>query len=125
MPRLMTPDDLNQVRDRARDSLTTRLDTPVTVVVTMGDCGIAAGARETLQALLDGLALRGIAAHVAVADCTGDCAQAPRVEIRQAGQPSVIYANIRPDLVPSLIEGRLGKQSRQTQLPSITTPEEE
>ena len=113
MARLMTPEDLNQVRDRARGSLTTRLDAPITVVVTMGDCGIAAGARETLHALLDGLALRGITAHVAVADCAADRAQAPRVEIRQAGQPSVTYANVRSDLVPSLIEEHLGKQSPQ------------
>jgi NADP-reducing hydrogenase subunit HndB len=125
MPRLMTPEDLNRVRDRARGSLTTRLDTPITVVVTMGDCGLTAGARETLHALLDGLALRGIAAHVAVADCTGDCAQAPRVEIRQVGQPSVTYANVRSDLVPSLIEVHLGRQSPQKVLHPIATPEEE
>jgi NADP-reducing hydrogenase subunit HndB len=109
MARPMTPEGLNEVRDRARGSLTTRLDTPITVVVTMGDCGIAAGARETLHALLDDLALRGITAHVTVADCAGDCAQAPRMEIRKAVQPSAIYANVRSDLVPALIEAHLGK----------------
>jgi NADP-reducing hydrogenase subunit HndB len=115
MTRLTTPEDLNRVRERARSFFTTRLDAPVTVIVTMGDCGIAAGARETLQALLDGLALRGIQAHVTVADCAGDCGQAPRVEIRLAGQPGVTYTNVQPDRVPSLIDEHLGNRSPQRQ----------
>jgi NADP-reducing hydrogenase subunit HndB len=109
MPMLKSLDDLKRVRDEAQQSLKTRLDTGTTVTVGMGTCGIAAGARDTMHAILEELAKREIDAHVTTVGCIGQCVKEPLVDIEQAGKPRVTYANVKPDMVPRLIEEHLIK----------------
>ena len=109
MPKLKTLDDLKRVRDEAQQSMKIRLDTGTTIIVGMGTCGIAAGARDTMHAIMEELAKRQIDAHVTTVGCIGMCVREPLVDIEQAGQPRVTYANIRPDMVPRLIEEHLIK----------------
>ena len=107
MPKLKSLDDLKRVRDEAQQALKTRLDTGTTIIVGMGTCGIAAGARDTMHAILAELAARNIDAHVTTVGCIGQCVKEPLVDIEQAGQPRITYANVRPDMVPHLIEEHL------------------
>ena len=107
MPKLKSLDDLKRVRDEAQGSLKTRLDTGTTITVGMGTCGIAAGARDTMHAILDELAARQIDAHVTTVGCIGQCVKEPLVDIEQAGQPRITYGNVRPDMIPQLIEAHL------------------
>ncbi len=109
MPKLKTLEDLKRVRDEAQQALKTRLDTGTTITVGMGTCGIAAGARETMHAVLDELAKRQIDAHVTTVGCIGQCVKEPLVDIEQAGQPRITYANVRPDMVSRLIDEHLIK----------------
>jgi NADP-reducing hydrogenase subunit HndB len=107
MPKLKSLDDLKRVRDEAQQALKTRLDTGTTIIVGMGTCGIAAGARDTMHAVLAELAARNIDAHVTTVGCIGQCVKEPLVDIEQAGKPRITYANVRPDMVPRLIEEHL------------------
>ena len=107
MPKLKSLDDLKRVRDEAQLALKTRLDTGTTIIVGMGTCGIAAGARDTMHAILAELAARNIDAHVTTVGCIGQCVKEPLVDIEQAGRPRITYANVRPDMVPRLIEEHL------------------
>ena len=109
MPMLKSLDDLKRVRDEAQQSLKTRLDTGTTITIGMGTCGIAAGARDTMHAILEELARRDIDAHVTTVGCIGQCVKEPLVDIEQAGQPRVTYANVKPNMVPRLIEEHLVK----------------
>lgn len=109
MPKLKSLADLQRVRDEAQASLKTRVDTGTTIIVGMGTCGIAAGARETMHAILEELDRRQISAHVTTVGCIGQCVKEPLVDIEQAGQPRITYANVKPDMVPELIEEHLVK----------------
>jgi NADP-reducing hydrogenase subunit HndB len=73
----------------------------------MGTCGIAAGAREVMHAILDELENRGIDAHVTTVGCIGMCSKEPLVDIQQGDEPRVTYGNISPEMVPKLIEEHL------------------
>ena len=73
----------------------------------MGTCGIAAGARETMQAILQELERRQIEAHVATVGCIGMCSKEPLVDVEQAGKPRITYANVHPDMVSRLIQEHL------------------
>jgi NADP-reducing hydrogenase subunit HndB len=75
----------------------------------MGTCGIAAGARETMHAILEELRRREIDAHVTTAGCIGMCSKEPLVDIEQAGHPRITYGNIHPNMVSRLIEEHLIK----------------
>jgi NADP-reducing hydrogenase subunit HndB len=107
MPKLKSLDDLKRVREEAQQSLKTRLDTGTTIIVGMGTCGIAAGARDTMHAILAELAARNIDAHVTTVGCIGQCVMEPLVDIEQAGQPRITYAKVTPAMVSRLIEQHL------------------
>lgn len=107
MPKVKSLDELRKLRDQVKDDISTRIDTGTTVIVGMGTCGIAAGARETMQAILQELDKRGITAHVRTVGCIGMCAREPLVDIEQAGQPRITYGNINPDMVARLIDEHL------------------
>ncbi|MCU0507250.1 MAG: (2Fe-2S) ferredoxin domain-containing protein [Anaerolineae bacterium] len=107
MPKLKSLDDLKRVREEAQQSLKTRLDTGTTIIVGMGTCGIAAGARDTMHAILTELAARNIDAHVTTVGCIGQCVKEPLVDIEQAGQPRITYGNVKPEMVSRLIEEHL------------------
>ena len=107
MPKLKSLEDLKRVREEAQRSIKTRTDTGTTITVGMGTCGIAAGARDTMRAILDELAKRQIDAHVTTVGCIGQCVKEPLIDIEQAGQPRVTYANVNPSMVPRLIDEHL------------------
>ena len=52
MAKLKTLEDLKRIREEAQQTLKIRLDTGTTITVGMGTCGIAAGARFTLEPTL-------------------------------------------------------------------------
>lgn len=107
MPKLKSIDELRRLREKAQQELTIRQQTTTKITVGMGTCGIAAGARETMQAILAELKERDIEAHVATVGCIGMCSKEPLVDIEQAGKPRVTYANVHPNMVSRLIEEHL------------------
>jgi NADP-reducing hydrogenase subunit HndB len=69
----------------------------VKIVVGMGTCGIAAGAREVMLAIMDELAKRKLnKVTVSQTGCIGMCAQEPLVEVSVPGSQKVIYGNMDP-----------------------------
>lgn len=109
MPKLKSLEDLKRIREEAQKDLKVRLDTGTTITVGMGTCGIAAGARDTMHAILEELHKREIDAHVTTVGCIGMCSKEPLVDIEQAGHPRITYANVHPDMVPRIIEEHLIK----------------
>ena len=109
MPKLKSVGDLTRVRQDAQQGLKARLDTGTTIIVGTGTCGVAAGARDTLRAIEDELARYQIEAHVTTVGCIGICIKEPLVDIQLPGQPRVTYANVKPHMVPRLIEEHLVK----------------
>lgn len=109
MPKLTSLDDLRNLRDQVQKDLTAREETGTTIIVGMGTCGIAAGARETMHAILQELKRRDIEAHVATVGCIGMCSREPLVDIEQAGKPRVTYGGVTADKVPQLIDEHLIK----------------
>lgn len=109
MPQVKSLEDLKRIREEARKEISVRLKTGTTITVGMGTCGIAAGARETMHAILEELRKREIDAHVATVGCIGMCSKEPLVDIEQAGYPRITYGNMHPDMVSRLIEEHLKK----------------
>jgi (2Fe-2S) ferredoxin len=69
----------------------------VKIVVGMGTCGIAAGAREVMLVIMDELAKRKLSnVTVSQTGCIGMCAQEPLVEVSVPGSRKVIYGNMDP-----------------------------
>ncbi len=109
MPKLTSLEDLQKLRERVRGELQSRSAVSTTITVGMGTCGISAGAREVMHAILAELKQRGIEAHVTTTGCIGMCSEEPLVFIQQGDQPRVTYGKIAPTMVPQLIEEHLLK----------------
>jgi NADP-reducing hydrogenase subunit HndB len=111
MPRLKSLQDLQKLRTQLQQDIKARGDASTTITVGMGTCGIAAGAREVMRAILDELAERTIDAQVTTTGCIGMCAKEPLVDIQQGDEPRVTYGNVTPAVVPRIIEEHLVKGS--------------
>jgi NADP-reducing hydrogenase subunit HndB len=109
MSKLKSIEELKKLRENLLKGMQVRTQTGTRVIVGMGTCGIAAGAREVMQAILNELDRRKIEANVETTSCIGMCAREPLVDIEQAGLPRVTYGNIKPEYVPRLIEEHLIK----------------
>lgn len=89
----LTYEDLEGIREKAGKSMALRLGAADTfITVHMGTCGIAAGAREVMKALLEAVSVsgrRGI--QVTASGCMGTCATEPNVSVTIAGSQPVVY----------------------------------
>lgn len=69
------------------------------VVVGMATCGIAAGARPVLQALVEQVNDLGLSGKVSVSQtgCIGLCQYEPIVEVFEGGKEKVTYVKMDPE----------------------------
>ncbi len=98
MPRL-TIDDLKTLRDQAAGAISLRTGPArAKVTVHMGTCGIAAGAREVMAALLKEIEAQGVTdVIVTTSGCAGLCSREPMATVEVRSQAPVKYANLTPD----------------------------
>jgi len=89
-------DELRKIRDQVRKELDLRSGQHrAKIVVCMGTCGIAAGARDTMKAILAALEARKVTdVAVVAAGCRGFCEQEPLVEVQIGGEPAVTYGHV-------------------------------
>lgn len=75
--------DLRQSKDRGK------------IVVAMGTCGIAAGAKDTLMAVIEELDKASVHdVQVVQSGCMGLCDREPTIEVSMKDQPSIIYGDV-------------------------------
>ena len=78
------------------------------VVVAMGTCGIAAGAGDTMAAVLSELEKREVSdVVVSQIGCMGLCEFEPVIQIQIGGNKPVTYGKISPERIPALIENHV------------------
>lgn len=79
--------------------------TSVRIVVGMGTCGIAAGAREAWEELKRGVEEFGIEAEVQMKQtgCMGLCQVEPTVEVAVPGMPTVLYGRVTAEVAKRLV----------------------
>jgi (2Fe-2S) ferredoxin len=96
---------LQALREKARAALAIRDEQSGTeVVIAMGTCGIGAGAREVLSALLEELAQRDLSnVTVVQTGCKGLCDKEPLVEVRTPGRASITYGCVTPQIMRRIV----------------------
>lgn len=110
----LTLDDLRRMRGEKQQAMSQRETSgkEVQVVVGMGTCGIAAGAKDTFGALVDELASKSITnVLVRQTGCMGLCHSEPTVEVIAPGMPAVIYGNVDAATAREIVEKHvIGRQ---------------
>jgi NADP-reducing hydrogenase subunit HndB len=90
------PEDLEKIKERMAGTMNLRDgDARAKITVHMGTCGIAAGARKIMSALL-GLVEEKDAKDVLVttSGCAGLCSREPMMTVELKGKPPVKYVDL-------------------------------
>jgi NADP-reducing hydrogenase subunit HndB len=97
----LTLEALRTLRESKRKALAQRDagEGNIEVIIGMGTCGIAAGAKETFAAMVDEISQRGLEnVVVKQTGCMGLCASEPSVEVIVPGMPGVVYGKVNAAL---------------------------
>jgi (2Fe-2S) ferredoxin len=99
-------DELRAIRDEVRKNLEMRAGGHrAKIVVGLGTCGIAAGARETMLAFIEALDAAAIGdVAVTATGCAGFCDQEPLVDVEMQGQPVVRYGRVDAAAAKRIVE---------------------
>jgi NADP-reducing hydrogenase subunit HndB len=94
----MTLEELRKLRETKKTDIQRREaeGKDIQVIVGMGTCGIAAGAKVTLDAFINALDENKLVDKVLVRQtgCMGLCHSEPTVEVISPGMPNVIYGTV-------------------------------
>lgn len=99
MNKIKSLDDLRKVKQSVEAGMNIRekSDAPekaVQIRVAMATCGIASGARETMNALLEKINKDNIQAVVTQGGCMGYCYAEPTIEVKVPGKDPVVFGNV-------------------------------
>lgn len=105
--------DLAKIREKTKSLMTIREgEGRARVTVHMGTCGIAAGARDIMDALLDEISKAKIQdIIVTTSGCAGLCSAEPMATIELKNQPPVKYGDLTPEKIKKIfVQHILGGQ---------------
>ncbi|MDR1730958.1 MAG: (2Fe-2S) ferredoxin domain-containing protein [Synergistaceae bacterium] len=97
MPKITSLADLRKIKESASDQTAARSEGRTRVIVGLGTCGIAAGARTVMQAIMEELQKRSLNnVSVETTGCIGMCQQEPLVDVIREGASRITYGRVTP-----------------------------
>ena len=106
MPAIKSLEELKRVREEALAKKQMKA-TPgnIQVIVAMGTCGIAAGARDTMKSILGFIESQKISGvTVTQTGCMGMCEQEPIVQVIIGDQPKVVYGQVNAEVASQIMK---------------------
>ena len=106
----MTLQELRAMREKGQKAMDRRVggDKSIEIIVGMGTCGIAAGAKEALNAFVDELNSKDIRnVLIKQVGCMGFCHAEPTVEIKMDGMPDIIYGNVDAEVARKIVHSHI------------------
>lgn len=98
-------DELKKIREASLANMEMRnTNKDVRIVVGMATCGIAAGARPVLNAIIEEIGKRNLLnVQVVQTGCIGMCTFEPIVEVIKGDSEKVTYVNVDPEKAKRII----------------------
>lgn len=101
----LTVDDLKKIKEKHQATFAVREGGyRAKVTVHMGTCGIAAGAREVMDALMEEMAAKEIKdVIVTTSGCAGFCVKEPMATVELAGEAPVKYQFLNGEKIRKIL----------------------
>ena len=98
--------DLEKIREKVRKTSSLRQGKArAKVTVHMGTCGIAAGSRKILTALLEAIEKAKLTdVIVTTSGCAGLCSSEPMATLEITGEPPIKYVNLTPEKIEEILK---------------------
>ena len=104
MTTLVSKENLQELRERSQEELKNRYLNGTFIIIGMGTCGIAAGAREVMAEIQKELQRRHIdKVTVTKTGCIGMCEKEVLIDVVRPGEDRVTYARVVPRDVSRII----------------------
>ena len=106
MPAIKSLDELKRIREEALQKKQLKSAAGnIQVIVAMGTCGIAAGARDTMKSVLNYIETGKVSGvTVTQTGCIGLCEQEPIVQVVLGGQPKVVYGKVDAQVAQKIMK---------------------
>ena len=106
MPAIKSLEDLKRIREEALEKRKVKTtEGTIQVTVAMGTCGIAAGARDTMKAILDHIENNKVSGVIVTqTGCIGKCDYEPIVAVAVGEEPKVMYGRINPERARKIMQ---------------------
>jgi NADP-reducing hydrogenase subunit HndB len=104
-------DDLKKIREAALEKRKiSETSGSAQVIVGMGTCGIAAGARETMKSVLDFIESNSVENVVVTqTGCIGLCEQEPILQVVMPGKEKVTYGKVDADVAKKIMKDHVSE----------------
>ncbi len=106
MPAIKSLEELKRVREEALAKKQMKA-TPgnIQVIVAMGTCGIAAGARDTMKSVLNYIETQNLSGvTVTQTGCIGMCEQEPIMQVIVGDQAKVTYGKVNAEVAAQIMK---------------------
>ncbi|OPY91293.1 MAG: NADP-reducing hydrogenase subunit HndB [Syntrophaceae bacterium PtaU1.Bin231] len=109
-------EDLKKIKEKVQTETSLREGhRRVKVTVHMGTCGIASGAKEVMDTLMDEIAVSGTSdVAVTTSGCMGLCSREPLVTVEIVGQEPIKYEYINPNKMRQIFKRHILQGEIQT-----------
>ncbi len=109
-------EDLKKIKDKVLAETSLREGhRRVKVTVHMGTCGIASGAKEVMDALMDEISASGTSdIAVTTSGCMGLCSREPLVTVEIIGQEPIKYEYVNPNKMRQIFKRHIMQGEIQT-----------
>jgi len=106
MPTIKSIDDLKRIREEALKKQEMKSASgQKQIIVGMGTCGIAAGARDTMKAILEKIEKDNLSGIIVTqTGCIGICEMEPIVQVQIGEAPKVTYGKVTKDIAARIID---------------------
>ena len=109
MEKIKSLADLKKKREQLQSSMQLRemgdnVDNMIQVKVAMATCGIASGAKQVMETIINECNERKLPVVVTQTGCMGYCYAEPTVEVKKPGQDPVVFGYITPAKATELVD---------------------
>jgi len=106
MSAIKSLEDLKRLREEALEKRKVKSESgSAQVIVAMGTCGIAAGARETMKSILSEIETDNLSGIVVTqTGCIGLCEREPIVQVVIGENPKVTYGKVTPEVARRILK---------------------
>lgn len=106
--------DLKKIKAEVQEKIKLReqsehADRMAQIKVAMATCGIASGAKEIMNFLIEELDYQGVDAIVTQTGCMGYCYAEPTIEVKLPGKDPVVYGFVTKEKAKEIIENHVVK----------------
>jgi len=102
-------EDLKKIKEQVKVTTAMRadIDKEIKVIVHMGTCGIASGARNVMTALMNTAEEKGLDIEIGQSGCIGICDREPIVTVIRKDEPQVRYGKVTAEIMNEIVEAHV------------------